>query len=391
MSIRRTIVEVDVEGLNVREFCAQHGISTWLFYDLRRRYHAEGDVALEPRSRAPKTVANRTSIEWQERIVVLRKQLVDAGLDAGPATIWFHLRTRHGDPVPSESAIYRTLRDRGFITPQPAKAPKHSYRSFTAERANECWQIDSTKWPLADGTIAEIINVIDDCTRVAVASVAVASCTTAEAWDAICAAAAKWGWPQRVLSDNGAAFKGRPDTGGGGLEPPLAALGIAMGHSRPYHPQTCGKVERFHQTMKKCLRHLGPAATLTDLQHQLDDLVTVYNHHRPHRGLGRRIPAVVFDDTPRSGPSTVALNVPTTVHHSVVKPDGRVDINKRYSITVGAAHTGQPVTIVTTGLKAHLFIQGRLVRDLTLDPTRRNQPLHSRPGRPSVRDVPRHP
>jgi hypothetical protein len=94
MSVRRLIVEVDLDGLNVTEFCGQHGVSTWFFYELRRRYAVEGEAGVEPRSRAAKTVANRTP-EWVEDVVVkLRKELDGAGLDAGAATIWSHLPDR---------------------------------------------------------------------------------------------------------------------------------------------------------------------------------------------------------------------------------------------------------------------------------------------------------
>src|SRR5215212_8210097 len=87
MSVRRLVVEVDVEGLNVREFCSQHGISTWFFYDLRRRWRRDGDVALVPRSRAPKEVWNKTSSDVEDLVVATRKQLRDGGLDYGPEEV----------------------------------------------------------------------------------------------------------------------------------------------------------------------------------------------------------------------------------------------------------------------------------------------------------------
>ena len=167
MSVRRLIVEVELAGLDVTEFCRVHGVSTWFFYQLRKRYAAEGEAGLVPRSRAAKTVANRTP-EWVEDLVVeLRKELDEAGLDAGPATIWTKLGARlpAGKTAPSESTIWRILTRRGFITPEPKKAPKHAHRTFAAERANECWQLDDIEWERADGSAVKIITILDDCTR----------------------------------------------------------------------------------------------------------------------------------------------------------------------------------------------------------------------------------
>jgi transposase InsO family protein len=317
-----------------------------------------------------------------DRIVLLRKELADAGLDNGPATIRFHLQ-RAGGPVPSESTIWRVLRDRGFVTAQPRKAPKRAYHRFVAERANECWQIDATKWGLVDGSSVEIINVIDDCTRVLIASVAVKTCTTANSWDALAQGAQRWGWPERVLSDNGKAFRG--NDGRGGVVPALSALGIANAHSRPYHPQTCGKVERFHQTLKRHLQ-LELVATLTDLQAQLDRFAEIYNHHRPHRGIGRRFPADVWETTPRSGPADHPIGTPTRVSFGTIRTDGRVKIAQHTRVGVGMAHAGKPATTVITGTNAHIFINGRLIRHLVINPNNADQPRLDNPNHTRRKD-----
>ena len=121
MSVRRLVVEVDLDGLNVREFCAEHGISTWFFYDLRRRWRREGDAALEPRSRAPKRVWNKTPADVEDLVVATRKRLKDQGLDYGPEEVAAALDTLVERP-PSPATVYRILKARGFITPEPRKA-----------------------------------------------------------------------------------------------------------------------------------------------------------------------------------------------------------------------------------------------------------------------------
>jgi transposase InsO family protein len=373
MSLRRLVVEVDPRSMNVAEFCRRHGISTWFFWDLRRRFEVEGEACLEPRRRVARTVANRTPAAVEEAIVAKRKELADAGLDAGPATIAFHLRAMAG--LPSESTIWRILRARGFVVPEPAKAPRRAGRSFTAERANGCWQLDDTTWWLADGTEVKILDVVDDHSRLAVASAALTSCTGAAAFEVLAGAAAVLGWPERFLSDNARAFRQA-------LAGAVGVLGVAAGHSRPYHPQTNGKVERFHLTLKRWLRRQPPAATVAELQAGLDAFRHLYNHQRPHRSLGRRFPADVWARAPKSGPADRPLGTATTVGHVTVGANGLVPAGP-YAVSVGAAWARRRATVVVTGTACHVFVDAHLVRALTIDPTRRVQPLHGRPGRPA--------
>src|SRR4051812_5700679 len=327
MSVRRLIVEIDLAGLNVTSFCRQHGISTWFFYELRRR-HRRGE-SIEARSRAPHRVANRTSSDLEDVIVGLRKELVDAGLDAGPASIWWHLQQRVGT-APSESTIWRILKARGLIVAEPAKAPKHAGKRFVAERANECWQLDDTRWELADGTDVKVLNIIDDHSRLAVASVAHEVVDGPATLATFVAAAAIVGWPARFLSDNAGAFRFV-------LAEALAEIGVSAGHSRPYHPQTNGKVERFHLTLKQWLDRQPRAATVTALQTQLDVFRHIYNHQRPHRSLDRQFPADVWTNAPKSGPSNRPLGTATHFYTGIVN-GGCIRLGDRWRISVGAVH-----------------------------------------------------
>lgn len=377
MSLRRLIVSVDPSELNVTEFCTAHGVSTWFFYDLRKRFAVDGEAALEPRSRAPRTVANRTPTDIEDLIVTKRKELCDAGLDAGPASIAFHLR--HVAGLPSEATIWRRLKARGFIADDPSKAPKQALKRFTAERANECWQLDDTAWHLADDTEVKVLNVIDDHSRLLVASTAMSTCTGAAALAAMADGATQLGWPERILTDNAKAFRNV-------LADAVAGLGVAARHSRPYHPQTQGKVERFHQTLKKWLAKQPPAATINDLQAQLDLFKLIYNHHRPHRSIGRTTPAQAWTDAPKSGPADRPLQrdqpLATRTYTCLVQ-GGTISAGQKLIISLGAAHNGRRTLTIVTGTRAHVFIDAKLIRALDIDPTRRVQPLHPRPGRPT--------
>ncbi|NIP95591.1 MAG: transposase family protein [Akkermansiaceae bacterium] len=260
------------------------------------------------------------------------------------------------------------------MVPEPKKAPNHSHRTFAAERANECWQLDDIDWQLTDGQEVKIITLIDDCSRVCPGLKAVETVNGDTAFEAFSQAAGRWGWPARFLSDNANHYKHT-------LAAAVGALGVDHRHGRPGHPQTQGKVERFHRTLQKWLAVHPSAGSLGELQAQLDRFTEVYNHSRPHRAIGRRTPASVFAATPKTGPADRPLGTPTSIHRVTVT-GGACHINKRFSITIGAIHNRQHATVVITGHTCHVFIAGRLIRRLQLDPTRRYQPLYDRPGRP---------
>src|SRR5205807_42837 len=130
------------------------------------RYRVEGEAALEPLSRAPKTSPGATPAETVELVLRLRKQLAESGLDAGADTIGWHLTHHHGTDL-SRATINRILVRAGTVIPDPSKRPKSSYIRFEAEMPNECWQSDFTHYLLSDGTDAEILTWLDDCSRYA--------------------------------------------------------------------------------------------------------------------------------------------------------------------------------------------------------------------------------
>jgi transposase InsO family protein len=274
---------------------------------LVQRFLAEGEAGLQPRSRRPVRSPTRTADELEDEIVGIRKDLDRHGHEAGAATIAAYLTRRHGTS-PAVSTIWRILTAGGFVIPQPHKRPKSSYVRFAAAQPNERWQTDITHWQLADRTDAEILNWIDDHSRFCLAGTA-APVFTAPAVDrAYRAVAAIHGDPAGVLTDNGAVFTGRyRGHGRVALEVTLHARGVVFAHSRPYHPQTCGKVERFHQTQKEWLATQPRAATLAELQAQLDAFRGYYNDIRPNRALGRHTLAETYTSRPKAAASGIPL------------------------------------------------------------------------------------
>ena len=213
-----------------------------------------------------------------ERIVKLRERLAREGHDAGAETIAYHLsgELENGVPAPSVSTIWRILRRQGLVAPQPQKRPRSSLIRFEADLPNETWQTDITHWQLADGEHAEILNMIDDHSRLFLASEAYPTVKAQDVVDVFHKAAGLHGLPACLLSDNGAVFTATPRKGKVLLQTELERLGIANKNSRPYHPQTRGKIERLHQTLKRYLARQKPARTLTELQAHLDAFAHYY-------------------------------------------------------------------------------------------------------------------
>jgi transposase InsO family protein len=375
------ITAVALEGRSKSEVARDYDVSRYWVQQLIKRYESEGTAAFEPHSRRPHHSPRAVGAAVEDKIVRLRKTLAKQGYDAGAATIAQHL-TR--DPtvtkVPAVSTIWRILTRRGFVAPQPQKRPRSSWKRFQAEQPNELWQADVTHWQLADNTAVEILDMLDDHSRLALASTARPVTTGPDVVDAFTAAAAQWGTPAGALTDNGAIFtaKQRGD-GRTALEITLGELGIKYSRSRPYHPQTCGKVERFHQTLKKHLRALPPAATIDELQHQIDDFLAYYNTVRPHRALGRRTPIQAFNDRPKALPNGYQIPPHYRVRHDRIDAAGVITIrhnSRLHHIGLSKHLRGTKVTVLIDNLDIRVLHHdtGQLIRKLTLDTTRDYQP-----------------
>jgi transposase InsO family protein len=378
---RLVITAVVVEGRSQSEVARDYGVSRQWVNTLVRRYRRDGDAAFEPRSRRPHSSPNQTPDAVEDEIVEIHKELDGAGHDAGAATIAFHLEQRHGH-TPAVSTIWRILTARGCVTPQPHKRPRSSWQFFEADQPNERWQADVTHWRLADGTDVEILNQIDDHSRLCVGSDAATVMNGAAVDHALHKSTASYGFPASYLTDNGAVFNGMPRGGGmTSFERFLVANKVRLRHSTPYHPQTCGKVERFHQSLKKWLSNQPPARTVAQLQTQLDTFRAYYNSIRPHRALGRRTPATAYAARPKAVPTAAALRIGK--HHRVrrdkINKAGNVTLrhnSRLHHIGIGRRHTGKYVLLLVRELHVRIITEdGELLRELTLDPSRDYQPM----------------
>jgi transposase InsO family protein len=381
---RLVITAVVLEGRTQGETARAYGVSQGWVSRLVARYRAEGEAAFEPRSRRPYTSPSATASAVVELVVRLRKELSGAGHDAGPSTIAWHLRHQYRVQL-SVATVARILTRQGLVSPAPKKRPKASYIRFQAAMPNECWQSDFTHYRLADGSDVEIITWLDDHSRYLLHCSAHTPVTARVVLATFRAATASHGAPASTLTDNGMVYTVRLATGRGGrtgLEAELARLRIRQKNSRPNHPTTCGKVERFQQTLKNWLR-AQPAqpASLADLQALLDAFTDHYNHHRPHRSLPQHAtPATAYHARPKAGPTT---GQPAEQHHRLRRD--RVDSNGKltlrvdgrlHHIGIGRTHTRTHVLLLVQDLNVRVInaATGELLRQLTIDPTRDYQP-----------------
>jgi len=379
------ILSVVLEGRSQAETAAMYRVHRSTVSRLVARYRTDGPAAFNERSRRPKTSPTQIDEPTVKAIIETRKTLSAQGLDAGPETIRWHLQQQDINPAPSVSTIRRHIITAGLVTPEPKKRPKSSYIRFEAALPNETWQTDMCHWRLQNGAEYEILSWIDDHSRYALSVTVHKRVNAPIVVETFKQACHYNGYPASVLSDNGMYFTARFARGGKSgpnhLQTVLANLGITQKHSRPNHPTTCGKVERFQQTLKKWLRARPNIYGRKQLQTQIDAFVNNYNHQRPHRSLSRTTPAIAYTRLPKAQPA----NNPQTEHRvrkDRIDNSGKITIRHKghlYKIGIGRAHKHRPIIALINDLHIRIIDTqtGELLRDLTLDTTRTYQPQNT--------------
>jgi transposase InsO family protein len=345
---RVAVLKVVTNQSSVTAAAAEFGLSRGHLHRLLRRYREGGLEAVEPRSRRPRGSPQRTPAAVRERIVTLRTELTAQGLDAGPLTIAWHLE-REGLRAPSTSTIRRVLHAAGLITPEPHKRPRSSWRRFEAAMPNEVWQSDMTHWWLADGTEVEICSWLDDHSRYLLGCTAFGRVDGHDVVATFCAAGEAHGYPAATLTDNGAIYTSRFTGGHNAFEHLLVFLGIRQQNGAPGHPQTQGKIERFHRTLKRWLSQQPAARTLAELQAQLDAFRLAYDEARPHRAIGRRTPGEAYRALPKALPAGPRARGHLRLRYDTVDKAGAMTLrqaSRLHHLGIGAAHRGRRVLAV---------------------------------------------
>lgn len=367
---------------NVSAICRELQISRQTYYKYRRRFEGEGIDGLAPRSRRPLASPTQTKPEIVAAVVGVRHQLESEGWDFGAISIRYRLLFNGVEP-PTSRTIHRVLVREGLVAPAPQKRPRSSLRRFTFPATDDCWQIDAFHYTLADGTVVVIFQLIDDHSRYEVANLAWPVEDTAGAWECAAVGIRRYGKPRMLLSDNGLAFTGKRLGFAVQFETNLRLLGVKPITSRPYHPQTNGKNERAHQTLQRWLRQRPAAASLEALQLLLDEYRPAYNT-RPHQALDGDTPRERRMAGIRHRPIQAALEPITFV--TTTRADNRGTVMAASArIPLGREFAHLPVTVFTTGLHVLIFHQQNLLRELTLNPDIKYQPLTRPDGRTRVK------
>lgn len=368
----------------------QFGISRQRVYQILNAYDTGGAQAIAPKSRAPHTHPQAVPDTLRKDIITIRKQLTRHGLDAGPETIAYHLQ-QDGKRVPSTSTIRRILSKEGLITPEPKKKPRSSFIRFEATMSNECWQADITYLYLADTTRIEVLDFLDDHSRYLLSITAAAAFTGTQVAEELSRLITKYGPPASTLTDNGLVFTARLAGRKGGrnaFEKVLNANKIQQKNGRPGHPQTQGKIERFHQTLKKWINARPPAQTIAELQKLLNKFRDYYNTTRPHKALGRRTPHQAYTTGTKASPAHNPTQEWRT-RNDVVWDNGKVTIRyagKLFHLGIGRKWKKQKILMVITDnhVITSLAETGEVITEHYIDTSRNYQKAYWKQGDPPL-------
>lgn len=338
------VVAAQQQDVPIAALCRQFGISRKTGYKwLARAATGEG---LVDRSRRPQTAPSQTPAVVEQRVVDLRTH--------HPA--WGGRKLHHRlvaeglEEVPAPSTITGILRRHGHLTPIPAR---RDFLRFEHPEPNAVWQMDFMGHRRLDGGAGRVHpwSLLDDHSRFALGLAACQDQQRERVQDLLTAVFRQFGLPQAILCDNGAPWGMAGMTGRPGLsrlEAWLLRLGVEPWHGRPYHPQTQGKVERFHGTIAREIFAHQPLTTLAEAQAHFDAFRTSYNQERPHEALDHATPASRYAPSPRAFPETLppvaydpGMIVHTVTVHGSISWQGR-----RHFISRGLV--GEPVALQPT-------------------------------------------
>lgn len=345
MSSRKEFVSLaSQEGANVRALCRRFGISPKTGYKLLNRHAAEGEAGLADRPRTPKASPRRTAATVEEALLAAREAHPAWG--ARKLRAWLEGQGHAGLPCPS--TIDAILRRHGRL--DASESAKHTaWTRFEHPAPNDLWQMDFKGHVAMREGRCHPLTVLDDHSRYAVCLRACLDERTATVRGALADAFRRYGLPWRMAMDNGPPWGDALDSPYTPLTVWLLRLGVGVSHSRPYHPQTQGKDERFHRTLKAELLARAVFADQAEAQGRFDAWREVYNLERPHQALAMRPPASRYRASARPFPEELPP-VEYAPGDAVrkVQAGGELSYQGRV-LKVGKAFRGYPVALRQTG------------------------------------------
>lgn len=347
-----------LEGSNISALCRRFGISRKTGYKWLGRA-ADGE-AVSDRSRRPLGSPHRTGAEIEAHVVALRQDHASWG----GRKLRRCLLDRGHPRVPAASTITAILERHGLI--DASQSPGHqAFTRFEHEHPNALWQMDfKGHFAIGQGR-CHPLTVLDDHSRYVVCLSACANEVTGTVKDRLVATFRRHGLPQRMNMDNGSPWGDGPGTRYTPLTVWLLRLGVCFSHSRPYHPQTNGKDERFHRTLKRDVLFGRSYADLAACQKAFDRFRAVYNSERPHEALDLAVPASRYRVSVRDYPETLpVIDYDPADCVRCVQQGGWISFKGR-DIHLPKAFAGHPVAIrptTTDGLWNVTFIAERIAQ-----------------------------
>lgn len=329
-------------GTNFSRLCRRFGISRKTGYKWRRRYRGEGITALADRSRRPEHSPRRSPPEVEASVLEVRDRY-----GWGARKIKAYL-DRAGAGPPAKSTVHAILLRHERVNNSPEQTTG-AFQRFEQERPNQLWQMDfKGHFRLGNQERCHPLTVLDDHSRYALCLQACRNEQTATVQQQLTATFRHYGLPERMLMDNGSPWGNDLAHQYTPLTVWLLRLGVAVTHSRPYHPQTQGKDERFHRSLKVEVLAGRIFADFERMQLRFDEWRYCYNHVRPHEALAMAVPANHYQASARSFPEQLpTIEYGATDQVRKVQIDGKISFRHR-EFRVGKAFRGYPVALRPT-------------------------------------------
>lgn len=345
MLLRREFVELAIQSeANVKQLCDRFGISRKTGYKWLERYREAKESGLQDRSRRPRHAPERSSVEVEDSVLAVR--------DANPAWGARKIRTRlealSGGDVPAGSTIHAILRRHGRVN--LSESSKHqAWQRFEREAPNQLWQMDfKGHFALGNGQRCHPLGMVDDHSRFALCLQACRNEQGETVQQQLTVTFRRYGLPEAMLMDNGAPWGSDRDHLHTVLTVWLLRLGVGVRHGRPWHPETQGKQERFHRSLKAEVLAGSVFGDFAKVQTRFDQWRQVYNHERPHQALGMAVPASRYQVSPRTFPEVLpGIEYSPGDIVRKVQDQGRISFHNR-DFRVGTAFRGYPVAVRPT-------------------------------------------